>query len=186
MKCIIISCIFCVFICGVFLLVLSYSLYGSCKDIKLILQDYVGNCTVKFVSNQCNITDTLSNNECYHYLKYRQPIIKIYSVISDTCITKCDINNFNYKFAGTILLVLDIYCGIPYLLYTLIQIKTKTYKFISDQIYTCPICLDHVYQKDAVKITECKCSNEKPVMHEKCIYSWFAKNSTCPMCREIV
>jgi hypothetical protein len=170
---------------------MSSNLYGSCEDVKLLLYEYVGNCTFTFISDQCNITDSLNNNECYYYLKYRQPIVKIYSVISDTCITKCDINQFYYKFAGTILIVLDIYCGIPYLFYVLIKstaklYKEKTFKFISNQIYTCPICLDPIYQKDAVKITECKCSNEKPVMHEKCIYSWFAKNPTCPMCREIV
>jgi len=150
----------------------------KCKNIKAILYKLDDDCVLIYLSPSCNYTKLLDISECP---SDNIKTINI-NIVTDSCITQC----FTYKKNRyLIIIVLTILLSI----YLYFKYTSNVYYYsINKELYTCPICLDDIipFDNNAVKISYCHCSDEKPHLHEKCISAWLKKKSICPMCREEV
>ena len=164
-------------------IVLTSIINTKCTNIQAILYNLDGDCMLIYLSTNCNYTKLILYNQIPECSSNKTININI---LTDSCITQC----FTYKKNQYLIIITLIILLSIYLYYYIYKAKIYYYYSINKETYTCPICLDDIIPSeiynDAVKISYCNCSDEKPPLHEKCISAWLKKKSICPICREQV
>lgn len=160
-----------------------------CKNIEAIIYNIYDDCILIYLTPTCNYTKKLDDYECKYIAENKITKINI-NILTGSCISQC------YPIFSRIKII--YFCAISFIIllsiYMYYKYNSKIYYYYYDATdsnsYICPICLDDIVPSEiynnAVKISYCNCSSQKPPLHEKCISAWLKKKSICPICREQV